>query len=105
MVGAGLVFIFTRNPIALAIAAIIGVISPSGNEIGPFLSVEQAALDSFAARMKNAPRLLPGMHWPARWPRRPGRSRVDGWRKVCNRMGILLSMLIGSCWPDMRWVD
>ena len=44
MVGAGLVFIFTRNPITLAIAAIIGVISPSGNEIGPFLSVEQAAL-------------------------------------------------------------
>ena len=44
MVGAGIVFIFTRNPIALAIAAIIGVISPSGNEIGPFLSVEQAAL-------------------------------------------------------------
>jgi len=44
MIGAGLVFIFTHNPIALAIAAIIGVISPSGNEIGPFLSVEQAAL-------------------------------------------------------------
>jgi MFS family permease len=44
MVGAGLVFIFTRNPVALAVAAIIGVISPSGNEIGPFLSVEQAAL-------------------------------------------------------------
>jgi MFS family permease len=44
MVGAGLVFIFTRNPFALAVAAIIGVISPSGNEIGPFLSVEQAAL-------------------------------------------------------------
>ena len=44
MIGAGVVFIFTRNPIVLAIAAIIGVISPSGNEIGPFLSVEQAAL-------------------------------------------------------------
>lgn len=44
MVAAGLAFILTRNPIALAIAAIIGVISPSGNEIGPFLSVEQAAL-------------------------------------------------------------
>jgi MFS family permease len=44
MVGAGFVFIFTHNPIALACAAIIGVISPSGNEIGPFLSVEQAAL-------------------------------------------------------------
>ena len=28
----------------LTLAAIIGVISPSGNEIGPFLSIEQAAL-------------------------------------------------------------
>jgi MFS family permease len=44
MMGAGLVFILTRNPFLLMAAAIIGVISPSGNEIGPFLSVEQAGL-------------------------------------------------------------
>ncbi len=44
MVGAGLVFVLTRNPVLLMLAAIIGVISPSGNEIGPFLSVEQAGL-------------------------------------------------------------
>jgi MFS family permease len=44
MIGAGIVFIVTRNPILLMVAAIIGVISPSGNEIGPFLSVEQASL-------------------------------------------------------------
>jgi MFS family permease len=44
MVGAGIIFIVTRNPILLMAAAIIGVISPSGNEIGPFLSVEQAGL-------------------------------------------------------------
>ena len=44
MAGAGLVFIVTRNPLLLMAAAIIGVISPSGNEIGPFLSVEQASL-------------------------------------------------------------
>ena len=44
MVGAGVAFLFTRNLILLAVAAIIGVISPSGNEIGPFLSVEQASL-------------------------------------------------------------
>ncbi len=44
MAGAGLAFIFTRNPFLLMVAAIIGVISPSGNEIGPFLSVEQAGL-------------------------------------------------------------
>lgn len=44
MIGAGVVFILTKNPILLMFAAIIGVISPSGNEIGPFLSVEQAGL-------------------------------------------------------------
>jgi len=44
MAGAGVAFLLTRNFILLIIAAIIGVISPSGNEIGPFLSVEQAGL-------------------------------------------------------------
>lgn len=44
MAGAGLGFVLTRNYILLIIAAIIGVISPSGKEIGPFLSVEQASL-------------------------------------------------------------
>lgn len=44
MIGAGLGFAFTRNFYLLAFAATVGVISPSGNEIGPFLSVEQAAL-------------------------------------------------------------
>lgn len=44
MAGAGIAFILTRNMVLLVIAAIIGVISPSGNEIGPFLSVEQAGL-------------------------------------------------------------
>ena len=44
MILAGVVFLFTRNPLMLTLAAIIGVISPSGNEIGPFLSVEQAGL-------------------------------------------------------------
>jgi predicted MFS family arabinose efflux permease len=44
MVLAGAVFALTRNYLLLIVAATIGVISPSGNEIGPFLSVEQAAL-------------------------------------------------------------
>jgi MFS family permease len=44
MLGAGVLFIVTRDVLILMAAAIIGVISPSGNEIGPFLSVEQAAL-------------------------------------------------------------
>lgn len=44
MTFAGIVFALTDNFYLLAFAAIIGVISPSGSEIGPFLSVEQAAL-------------------------------------------------------------
>jgi MFS family permease len=41
---AGLVFVSTSFFPLLIIAAIIGVISPSGNEIGPFLAIEQAAI-------------------------------------------------------------
>ena len=44
MAGAGLAFALTRNFLFLLIAGTIGVISPSGNEVGPFLSIEQAAL-------------------------------------------------------------
>ena len=44
MIGAGIVFAAAREPILLLVAATIGVISPSGNEVGPFLAVEQAAL-------------------------------------------------------------
>src|SRR6266545_5717080 len=52
MAGAGLTFVLTRNFILLIIAAIIGVISPSGNEIGPFLSVEQAGLTQLVPNKK-----------------------------------------------------
>jgi MFS family permease len=44
MAAAGLAFASTSNLIFLVIAGTIGVISPSGNEVGPFLSIEQAAL-------------------------------------------------------------
>ncbi len=52
MAGAGLVFILTNNVIILMTAAIIGVISPSGNEIGPFLSIEQAGLTQIVPNEK-----------------------------------------------------
>ncbi|MDQ6802718.1 MAG: MFS transporter [Acidobacteriota bacterium] len=44
MIIAGVVFAFTRDFTLLLIAATVGVISPSGNEVGPFLAVEQVAL-------------------------------------------------------------
>jgi MFS family permease len=46
---AGIVFAFSSNYWLLIAAATIGVISPSGNEIGPFLSVEQASLSQLAS--------------------------------------------------------
>lgn len=44
MAAAGVAFACTSNLLFLIIAGTIGVISPSGNEVGPFLSIEQAAL-------------------------------------------------------------
>jgi MFS family permease len=44
MAAAGVAFASTHNFLFLLVAGIIGVISPSGNEVGPFLSIEQAAL-------------------------------------------------------------
>jgi len=44
MAAAGLVFACTSNFFLLILAGTIGVISPSGNEVGPFLPIEQAAL-------------------------------------------------------------
>ncbi|HLZ45436.1 MAG TPA: MFS transporter [Gemmatimonadales bacterium] len=44
MAAAGLIFALTRNFWVLLITGTLGVISPSANEVGPFLPVEQAAL-------------------------------------------------------------
>jgi MFS family permease len=44
MAAAGLAFASTRDLFFLTVAGTIGVISPSGHEVGPFLSIEQAAL-------------------------------------------------------------
>jgi len=44
MVLAGVVFAATKSFVLLLLAATVGVISPAGNEVGPFLAIEQAAL-------------------------------------------------------------
>ena len=49
MIFAGVFFALTRNFILLLIAATIGVISPSGYEVGPFLSIEQATLSQIVS--------------------------------------------------------
>ena len=52
MLSAGVGFVLTKNFALLALAAIIGVISPSGSDIGPFLSVEQASLTQLISNEK-----------------------------------------------------
>ena len=52
MLLAGLLFAITGNFLLLLVAATIGVISPSGGEVGPFLAIEQAALSQTVASEK-----------------------------------------------------
>ncbi len=55
MLGAGIVFALTRNYVFLVLAATIGVISPSGNEVGPFLAIEQASLSQIVTDKRRTP--------------------------------------------------
>ncbi|MCK4724939.1 MAG: MFS transporter, partial [Anaerolineales bacterium] len=52
MILAAILFAITRNYYLLLLAAMIGVISPSGNEVGPFLSIEQASLTQLVTDRK-----------------------------------------------------
>lgn len=76
MAGAGFVFLVTQNVVVLMIAAIIGVISPSGNEIGPFLSVEQAGLSQIVLDQN--------------------RTRVFAWYNLAGSFATASGALIGG---------
>jgi MFS family permease len=76
MIMAGTVFVLTRNPILLTLAAIIGVISPSGNEIGPFLSIEQASLSHLVPDQK--------------------RTSVFAWYNLAGYFATALGALLGG---------
>lgn len=51
MAASGVVFAITQNYWVLLLAAILGVITPSGNEIGPFRAVEESVI----AHLTDAP--------------------------------------------------
>ena len=76
MLLAGLLFAFTSSLPVLLIAAIIGVISPSGYEVGPFLAVEQAALSE----------AVPGKQ----------RTRVFAWYNLAGSFATALGALAGG---------
>jgi MFS family permease len=76
MVFAGVIFSLTHNFTILLVAAILGVISPSGNEVGPFLSIEQAALSHIVASR--------------------GRTQVFAWYNLVGSFAVALGALTGG---------
>ena len=83
MLFAGTLFAFTRSLPLLLIAAIMGVISPSGYEVGPFFAVEQAAL-SQALPTRDARGSLGGITWRVRSQPRLVRSLGVGLAAFCK---------------------
>jgi MFS family permease len=116
---AGLVFVSTSVFPLLMIAAIIGVISPSGNEIGPFLAIEQAAISeevtgsrrthlfayynlmgSFATALGA---LTAG--WTVQWSENAGISAVQADRGILvayAAIGILLALIFSRLSPAVE---
>ncbi len=76
MIFAGATFALTHNIVVLTLAAIVGTISPSGGEVGPFLSIEQAAL----------PQTAPDGH----------RTQVFAWYNLVGSFSTALGALCGG---------
>jgi len=76
MTFAGLAFVLTGNRVLLTLAAILGTISPSGSEVGPFLSIEQAALSQ----------TVPGEH----------RTQIFAWYNLVGSFATAIGSLSGG---------
>jgi len=76
MAAAGLVFASAQDFWLLLLGATIGIVSPAGNEVGPFLAVEQAALSQS----------LPGS----------ARTRVFAWYALAGSLATALGSLVGG---------
>jgi predicted MFS family arabinose efflux permease len=88
MVLGGVIFALTNNFILLLAAATVGVISPSGNEVGPFLAIEQAALAQAVPAGE--------------------RTRVFAWYNLVGSFATALGALAcgaGVHWLQSRWLD
>ncbi len=76
MIFAGALFAVTRSFALLLLAATVGVISPAGNEVGPFLAIEQAALSQ----------ALPGER----------RTQAFAWYQLAGAMATAFGSLAGG---------
>jgi len=80
MIGAGIVFGLSANYWVLVAAATIGVISPSGNEVGPFLAIEHSCLAQ----------ALPA----------ETRTSVFAWYNLCGSVATAVGALVGGVAVD-----
>jgi predicted MFS family arabinose efflux permease len=76
MLFAGILFALTRSFGFLLFAATVGVISPSGNEVGPFLAVEQASLSQIVPDLR--------------------RTQVFAWYNLAGSFATALGALFGG---------
>lgn len=76
MILAGVIFSLTGNFIILTLAAIVGIISPSGGEIGPMLPIEQAGLTQIIAAER--------------------RTQVFAWYNLVGSIATAIGALVGG---------
>lgn len=76
MAAAGVAFASLRNLFFLFVAGTIGVISPSGKEVGPFLTIEQAALSHVVSQRS--------------------RTEVFAWHTLTGSLATALGALFGG---------
>jgi len=120
MAFAGVVFAFTGNFVLLLIAGIVGVISPSGKEVGPFLSVEQAALSHVIGTQQrttvfawyNLVGSFAGAFgvlfakWLTQQMHHAGATPVNGYRAVVlayGAVGLILTILFARLGNGVEW--
>jgi MFS family permease len=82
---AGIGFAFTGNIALLILTAIIGTISPNGNEVGPFQALEQASL----SQVSNA----------------TGRTRLFGWYQMTGSLATACGALSSGWLVQSRLAD
>ncbi|MBX3200889.1 MAG: MFS transporter [Labilithrix sp.] len=116
---AGVVFVTTPSAIVLTLAAVIGTISPSGAEVGPFLSIEQAAISQevdardrtrvfgyyqLVGSFSNASGALAG-GWIAQRITTHGHAEIDGYRAVIllyAALGVVMALLFVRLSPNVE---
>ncbi|MBX3258176.1 MAG: MFS transporter [Labilithrix sp.] len=119
VVVAGVVFVTTESAIVLTLAAVIGTISPSGAEVGPFLSIEQAAISQqvdgrdrtrafgyyqLAGSLSSATGALTG-GWIAQRITTRGHADVDAYRAVIllyAALGVVMAALFLRLSPGVE---